>query len=557
MFYWLAYLCGGIIAFAVLSLFVLFWNAHRQFRQSPVYAWRERMLAFMHNAAVRADQERAILQREGIEDPYAEETILQQAFERMLSGISAQELEAFPGIGPVTISRLRDAGYTNLEKMRDGRVQVPGLGPKRLSDIRDAVRQLCAQAQSRFRACACPEAQAAIREIAAQSAAHSENAWLANARYHAIKEVMAKVEPDAIVARDFKLFHFLRYEMAHSEFQRVMSKPLPNVDEAIRKAEIKARQQYAERGKQPKVLTPAAEASERTPAARPVPTAATAIEAPPHAIPVPVAKPVDLFKKELHKTHAAEALPAPAPTAQLDREQPLEGALKHLELTIQFAFSVARVDGRTARKEKAVIEEFVRRRFGNDRALLNRAIALCSQYETAPLDPKNSLQQIAARFSPEERRSLLELGHAIANATGERNSREEDFLTQAAEQWNLAPTIEVAPVEIKKESEPAPAAPAPARTPDEQRTVLEIEPSVPLSADLIRRQYNLLTDRYAPEKFASLGGEFAAMAKGKREAVHTAATALIEPFGEPLVTASPAENQELRHNPDLDAMFGM
>jgi hypothetical protein len=78
-----------------------------------------------------------------------------------------------------------------------------------------------------------------------------------------------------------------------------------------------------------------------------------------------------------------------------------------------------------------------------------------------------------------------------------------------------------------------------------------------VSADLIRRQYHLLSERYTPEKFESAGPDFVAVAQGKREAVVEAARALIEPFGEPLEDAArPAEPPELRHNPDLDAMFG-
>jgi hypothetical protein len=78
-----------------------------------------------------------------------------------------------------------------------------------------------------------------------------------------------------------------------------------------------------------------------------------------------------------------------------------------------------------------------------------------------------------------------------------------------------------------------------------------------LTADLIRRQYNLLTSRLAPEKLESLGPEFVAMAESKRQAIHAAAETLIQPLGEPLdLPAQPGAPAELRHNPDLDAMFG-
>ncbi len=86
---------------------------------------------------------------------------------------------------------------------------------------------------------------------------------------------------------------------------------------------------------------------------------------------------------------------------------------------------------------------------------------------------------------------------------------------------------------------------------------LEIDAATPLSADLIRRQFNLLSERYAADKFESMGEEFVAMAQSKREAIRAAAGALLEPLGE-LLEASAGENavQSLRHNPELDDVFG-
>jgi hypothetical protein len=89
--------------------------------------------------------------------------------------------------------------------------------------------------------------------------------------------------------------------------------------------------------------------------------------------------------------------------------------------------------------------------------------------------------------------------------------------------------------------------------------VLEIDPALALAADLVRRQYNLLSERYAPEKFTAAGAEFVAVAQKKRAAVLAAATELLHGFGEAVdvaPAAAPAK-EELRHNPDLDAMFGV
>jgi uncharacterized tellurite resistance protein B-like protein len=261
---------------------------------------------------------------------------------------------------------------------------------------------------------------------------------------------------------------------------------------------------------------------------------------------------VDLFQKAL------QSAPPPKPGAPLPAgprvqgEAPVDEAVLRLQLTVEFAFAVARADGRIARKERAVIEEYLRRRWWDDSALRNRAKAFCAQYESALLDMDACLWHITARFSPEERRDLLEFACAIADASGERNQREQDLLERIARKLGvpLAPQPAAPP-------QPAPEKPVSAPTPDERLALLEIDSSIALSADLVRRQYHLLMERYAAEKVASLGPDFTAMADSKRTAIRAAAVALLEPFGEPLETAPPAEApQELRHNPDLDAMFG-
>jgi hypothetical protein len=96
---------------------------------------------------------------------------------------------------------------------------------------------------------------------------------------------------------------------------------------------------------------------------------------------------------------------------------------------------------------------------------------------------------------------------------------------------------------------------------EERLVALEIDPALPLSADLVRRQYYLLSERYVPEKVATMGPDVVAMITTKRAAVVAAATALLEEMGEKLET-TPAKSprtgpRDLRENPDLDAMFGV
>jgi hypothetical protein len=101
------------------------------------------------------------------------------------------------------------------------------------------------------------------------------------------------------------------------------------------------------------------------------------------------------------------------------------------------------------------------------------------------------------------------------------------------------------------------AKPALATNPEQRLAVLEIPPELPLSADLVRRQYNLLWDRYDPAKVEAMGPDFVALAQNKRDEVRTAATALMAQWNEPLeIEARAAAPRDLRENPDLDALFG-
>jgi DnaJ-domain-containing protein 1 len=172
------------------------------------------------------------------------------------------------------------------------------------------------------------------------------------------------------------------------------------------------------------------------------------------------------------------------------------------------------------------------------------------------------LKQIAQWFAPVERSDLLVFAHAVADASGGTNEREEEFLDRIAREWRLSNWAG-----SQWSGDAAPAAKPQAKVEvetqtglgtsrEEQLAALEIEPGTPVTADLVRRQYHLLSERFAPEKFAAAGAEFVSMAESKRAAVRAAAAALMQESGEPLEVAAPEKPTDLRHNPDLDAMFG-
>ncbi len=86
--------------------------------------------------------------------------------------------------------------------------------------------------------------------------------------------------------------------------------------------------------------------------------------------------------------------------------------------------------------------------------------------------------------------------------------------------------------------------------------VLQIDSADLLTPELVRRQYNLLSERYDPDKLRTLGPEFMELARGKRAAVRAAAQALMGQLGARLEEPPAPVRHDLRENPDLDAIFG-
>lgn len=285
--------------------------------------------------------------------------------------------------------------------------------------------------------------------------------------------------------------------------------------------------------------------------------------------PKPVEQPVDLFRHALQATAPADKVSTPAAPPE-EVEVPEDKPIARQRLTVQFAFAVARADGRATHKEKQVIHDRLRRLYSQDRVQFNRVQAFGAHYEAATIDLDDCLHEIIGLFTIEERRELLNWAGRISDASGKRNKQRKEFLDRVARKLGLTvaqekpsqsilqfPAVSISAASATTPAVPAPPPPPPAPTPQQRRAALEIDPATPLTADLVRRQFNLLSERYAPDKFASAGPEFVALARTKFEAARESASALLDQLGEKLeAKPPPAEPPALRHNPDLDAMFG-
>jgi uncharacterized tellurite resistance protein B-like protein len=539
--------------------------------RSPEKRWRDGVLRSYQAAQRQVHYEHTELQRLSNRRRDEIKSLSQEAFERFLASISVNKLEAYPGIGPATIGRLKQAGYKNLARLQNVQIRVDGLGQKRLDDVNVAVRQLTRQAESRFQAGACPDSQQLAARLKEIEVRYAELECRANARAQGGADVVRQLEQSVAIASQVTFWKYFWKDAPLVVPPELLHCALPDLRTAVTTAEQQALQAF--RGHEATGNSPSESKSrtvvpvpEALPVLDPVPVARRAASAKPPRAPTPIPermkaegpapiRAADRRSSSLRSAPTPTANRSPQPRPSTDPAQEL------LEATIEFAFAIARTDGSISRKEKAFIEEQLQQSYGYDAALYNRSKAWCAHYETAAIDIERCLQRIKEHFTPAHRSKLLEFACLIAQASGPVNQREFRLLERASREWGvpwIPPAVAPAATPQPTKPAPAPTAAVPQGSPAiEARTLLEIDPSARLTADLIRRQYNLLSSRLAPEKLESMGPEFVAMAHTKRQAIRAAAETLIRPLGAPLdLPSRSTEPAELRHNPDLDSMFG-
>lgn len=499
---------AGIVGLIAAAGFVAWLILYVRYRRSPAKIWRDRVWRLKRTAEARIVPEQQTLERLDAQREAEAGDLRDDAFARFLRTISVNELERYPGIGPATIAKLKDAGCANIVDLHGGRVRIQGFGQKRLADLHAGVAKLTKDARSRFDACACAEAQECARRVDALFPQYEEPACRARARRDAAQKVLDSVQPLLLHAAKVSfLRHYLRSSTLPLVAEEVRETALPDLDTAVA---------IAERDVKP--------------------------------APSPRSVPGDLFQDALHSS----AKPA-------FREGDADYQLAAIELTVQLAFAAARADGRIARREKEVIEEHIERRFSHDPVTHQRAREWCAHYESAGIDVDACLRRISQLFAPGQRALLFDLIEQTLTASNGINDREAEWLGEVSRRLGV-PRAQPAATPALPQPMSQPVVnerPTPAESRESQLLALEISPATPLSADLIRRQYNLLSDRFAPEKFELMGPEFVDMARTKRETIQRAAEALIQAFGEKLERSPEPASQALRHNPDLDAVFGV
>jgi len=244
----------------------------------------------------------------------------------------------------------------------------------------------------------------------------------------------------------------------------------------------------------------------------------------------------------------------PKPILQRDR----------LEAFTRFGVMVALADGRAAQAELRVVRQFLAEIFGQDPELIRRfdpLIELCTVSKPHEATTLGDAKRLAS--GPEELQKLYRWATAVADASSGRNDREAALLSRIVDAWEINDGLAPRHAEAVGPSTrtPAPLLSSQVQVAEAQpidpKAELEIPHDAVITVELVRRRYRLATDRLDANRLGELGAEFGKLAVLKRERLEAAAMSLLKPFGAPLAAPQEAPAAvDMRHNPDLDAVFG-
>jgi hypothetical protein len=545
------YLVVAIVLLLVMTSIVSVLVFYVMFRRTPLGRWRYEVKARFESATRLRRQSQIDCESAAGNEESQARVLSSRALDSYLRSIPISELREYEGIGPATIDRLRDAGFRRVTELQGARIDVPGLGEKRIADINNALRAIIRSAQSRFQSGACEEAHALADQLRVLKQQRVRLEKSSQRKIHAIDRFMTEIQPVVEMANGISFWQYLREQFssaATSDRQEILETPIPDVEDFLSRPDS--------------LSAPAAHASVPASVDAPAPVVNPAKVPAMSAVPVPLqtqshsqeTKPRRSEKPHVHRPRTEVTHKVAQVAKSLDVAPPQ--TIDELEHFVRFALAIARADGPVSPRNRDLIFAFLRDRCGNDRAKINRSQMLVSHYETAAIDTESTLQFLGRRGTLEARRDYYSWAKSVIESCGSPTSGQIGMLGRVASAFG----IEVPPEQARSPISPSAAGPAPAKvglsaapTRLEMLTSLEISTTTEVGPELIRRQFNLLCQRLASA--AQLDEQFRALATTKLAAVRSAALALLAEFGEELEPSKPAPT-ELRHNPDLDDVFG-
>ncbi len=227
-------LIGLLVLPAVGWLLVLYVKYHG----CPERRWKGRVLDLLAAARKRANEQNRALGRFRDEERAEANCLRKEQFRSYLSSISVTELDAYPGIGPATIDKLRRTGYFNLETLGSPPTRISGVGEKRLGQIHAAIHDLLRKARSTFDSGSCTHARALAGKLNSVSAKYEALRVQAQARAAAAKAVIdGLLGPLAAVRQVTFWAWFRRTSEQPLVSPQVMDAVLPDLETTVRAAD--------------------------------------------------------------------------------------------------------------------------------------------------------------------------------------------------------------------------------------------------------------------------------------------------------------------------------
>lgn len=290
--------------------------------------------------------------------------------------------------------------------------------------------------------------------------------------------------------------------------------------------------------------------------------------------------------------------------------------LDQMYLIARFGILVGKSDGRLAKDERKIVRAFLAEAYGQNETLRKYIDPALEEIEKETLDEFWILPKLKKTFDRPFLERLYQWAERIAAATGTPNAKEVAALQRYVAAFEIEPNSSSS---IKPVADPVLLTPEPASglalaaksgtasrgtsvvpplgtpvgsplapsgteaiprgnssltsgesphsetkappphpvEPPNYREILEIPNEAELSPELIRRKFNLLWERNDPKKVESMGKKFIELAEETRRLVREAAEKLMVPYGVPLEEPVAPPPTDLRHNPDLDDVFGI
>ncbi len=465
--------------FALLSLVVLilWWVIafiYSRFQQTDAVRWARRLEQHVAGLNNRREQ---LLQPADRGEIHRVEADL---YHQHLRSVSVQELTRFPGIGPGTVVRVSSRfGLTLADVAVSSFEQLPAIGPVKAKDLRDAVAKLQSEARSRFDAGACPEAIECRRRVTEIKVKYRETERALE--LVAVNATLAECRPLIVVARGVTFFNYFFQQTVPGLTDEILSQPFPQVQGASPTAApvaaslaIPIPPPLARSVTSPALTKPTTRSFVLPPSSLPSASSdwssanwrfSKRFDLPPSSPPsvsAPVASPLivtDPFVPVPVIPPTSADLPrtaTPVPSANADLRS------SKLRMVVRFGLFIAKADGHVAHAERKILRDYLDQQFGHDGKLAWRIDPMIEAEEKHFAYEAEILSELKTATTTDEQQQLFALAVRIADACGQRNSREKDKLARISAAFGLSTQ---AP-ELPKAEAPPPAVKAPNPVPE-------------------------------------------------------------------------------------------